>query len=460
LLLSPQHFNKYNHGVGAMAPKQSRHDGGADLALRQQLAEIKKVSLEEVGRIRMTPEKMPSLVDVVVILTEQASKNAALTVQRLLQAHPDLTTKCSQIKFGGRGNQDTPVPKNLATLIEIIFLLPGRSAAKVRQSAAQIFVRYLGGDLSLIHEVERMNHVQTFLRENDPEHPLRAFGEYAEQRQAEEAIPEARRREEMELALGHKKRMLELEFEDKKAELAAKKARFEQEAEVAQKKAQLEEDVAKKKAQLEEDVAKKKAQLEEDVAKKKAQLEEDVAKKKAQQEEQQKQDEVHEEFRRQRASTITANLGALKVLLPNQQPLSPRSMRVVQDELRTGLLGRERPDASLGKPVYCSRFLQEQLFLKDWAAKERAKVFGNDVKTAVRAMFPDYDLDARTNRSVDGHDREPHLYFETHLPAFFAALPRYVARAAEVKDDELTREGLQKKRAGSEQSMRNFFRPG
>ena len=287
-------------------------------------------------------------------------------------------------------------------------------------------MRYLGGDLSLIHEVERMNHVQTFLRENDPEHPLRAFGEYAEQRQAEEAIPEAQRREEMELALGHKKRMLELEFEDKKAELAAKKARFEQETEVAKKKAQLEEDVAKKKAQ---------------------------------QEEQQRQDEIHEEFRRQRASTITANLGALKVLLPNQQPLSPRSMRVVQDELRTGLLGRERPDASLGKPVYCSRFLQEHLFLKDWAAKERAKVFGNDVKTAVRAMFPDYDLDARTNRSVDGHDREPHLYFETHLPAFFAALPRYVARAAEVKDDELTREGLQKKRAGSEQSMRNFFRP-
>ena len=43
-------------------------------ALRQQLAEIKKVSLEEVGRIRMTPEKMPSLVDVGVILTGKASR--------------------------------------------------------------------------------------------------------------------------------------------------------------------------------------------------------------------------------------------------------------------------------------------------------------------------------------------------------------------------------------------------
>lgn len=33
-----------SEAVGAMAPKQSRHEGGADLALRQQLAEMKKVS--------------------------------------------------------------------------------------------------------------------------------------------------------------------------------------------------------------------------------------------------------------------------------------------------------------------------------------------------------------------------------------------------------------------------------
>ena len=107
-----------------MAPKQSRHDGGADLALRQQLAEIKKVSLESVGRIRMTPEKMPSLVDVGVILTGKTASNVARDLQVILDKHPDLTQKVSQIKFGGRGNQDTPVPKNLATLIEIIFLLP------------------------------------------------------------------------------------------------------------------------------------------------------------------------------------------------------------------------------------------------------------------------------------------------------------------------------------------------
>ena len=324
---------------------------------------------------------------------------------------------------GEQGGGSSSLALDVQGAGELLCVIPGSDfGALVRRRAVDALLRVEGGDESLIDRIKANRKFQEYLRQHDPNHPLRAIGEYAEQRQAEEAIPEAHRREEMELALGHKKRMLELEFEDKKAELAAKKARFEQDAEAAR-------------------------------------LAIETTKKRAQQEEQQKQDEIHEEFRRQRASTITANLEALKVLLPNQQPLSPRSMRAVQDELRTGLLGRERPDASLGKPVYCSRFLQEQLCLRDWAARERAKVFGNDVKTAMRAMFPDYDIDARTNRSVDGHDREPHLYFETHLPAFFAALPKYVARAAEVKDDELTREGLQKKRAGSEESMRSFFRP-
>ena len=68
----------------------------------------------------------------------------------------------------------------------------------------------------------------------DPEHPLRAFGEAVE---ASESPELKRKREEMDLALGHKKRMLEFEFQDKKAELAAKKARFEQEAEAARTEA-------------------------------------------------------------------------------------------------------------------------------------------------------------------------------------------------------------------------------
>ena len=181
-----------------MAPKQSRHDGGADLWLRQQLAEMKKVALESVGHLRMTPEKMPALVDVGVILTGKSARHVARDIQVIMDKHPELAQKVGQVSFGGRGgNRESLVPNDLAALIEIIFLLPGRAAAQVRQSAAQIFVRHLGGDLSLIREVERMNHVQTFLRENAPEHPLRAFGEAVE---ASESPELKRKREETEMA--------------------------------------------------------------------------------------------------------------------------------------------------------------------------------------------------------------------------------------------------------------------
>ena len=72
-----------------MAPKQSRQDGGADLWLRQQLAEIELVPLEQVGCIRMTPEKLSSLVDVGVILTGKASRNVSRDLQDILNKHPD-----------------------------------------------------------------------------------------------------------------------------------------------------------------------------------------------------------------------------------------------------------------------------------------------------------------------------------------------------------------------------------
>lgn len=104
----------------------------------------------------------------------------AQILRRMFAAHLEVGTKCSHFRFGGHGQRDALVPNNLTTLIEIIFLLPGHSAAKVRQAAAQLFVRHLGGDLSLIAEVQHLNHVQAFLRENAPEKPLRAFGEAVE----------------------------------------------------------------------------------------------------------------------------------------------------------------------------------------------------------------------------------------------------------------------------------------
>jgi len=219
-----------------MAPKQSRlADAGSDLALRQQLAAIKRVPLEQVGRIRMTPDKMPSLVDVGVILTGKAARHVADDLQTIMRKHSDLSEKVGRVSFGGRGgNRDSLVPKDLPALIEIIFLLPGRAAAQVRQEAAKIFVRHFGGDLSLIPEVERMNHVQAFLRENAPEHPLRAFGEAVEHGQFQGSVSQELERAEMEMTLGHKRRMLDLEYDTAQKKARAEVCKSEAETQIVQ----------------------------------------------------------------------------------------------------------------------------------------------------------------------------------------------------------------------------------
>ena len=65
--------------------------------------------------------------------------------------HPDLTTICGQVKFtdckGRKGNRGTPVI-DVRGIVEIVLLLPGRMAARVRRQAADILVRYLGPSLT------------------------------------------------------------------------------------------------------------------------------------------------------------------------------------------------------------------------------------------------------------------------------------------------------------------------
>ena len=59
-------------------------------------------------------------------------------------------------------------------------LLPGQCAALVRRRAAELIVRYLGGDLSIIPEVMANRGLQEELAANAPEDPRRAFGEEVE----------------------------------------------------------------------------------------------------------------------------------------------------------------------------------------------------------------------------------------------------------------------------------------
>ena len=153
---------------------------GDDRELRKQLSYLLKVPLGDVGRIRMTPEKQPALIDVIAILTKK-NKNDSAEVWRMLERHfRAVKEKILICLFPGERQRATPVAKDLKTLIQVIFMLPGREASLVRQAAAEVFVRFMGGDLTLIQDVQRMNEVQGFLRESDPEHPMRIFGEAVE----------------------------------------------------------------------------------------------------------------------------------------------------------------------------------------------------------------------------------------------------------------------------------------
>jgi hypothetical protein len=153
----------------------------------------------------------------------------------------------------------------------------------------------------------------------------------------------------------------------------------------------------------------------------------------------------HEAFRRERALSISANAEAWKIVSKGGD-LTPRTRRSVEDQLRTGLQGDERVDAELGRPVYLSQLLEKKLLLKPWAATERSKVFGKKVKLAVQSWFPDYII-GTANRSVDGQQREPNLYYEAHMPAILEALEEYKASMSPLKDDELTQAGVAERKA-------------
>jgi hypothetical protein len=165
---------------------------GDDTELRKHLAGLMKIPLAQIGRIRMTPDKQPALVDVASIICKLSKKAAAVYCERIVNGFEGMTTNCCHAIFPEHP-RPTRIAKDLKTIIQVIFLLPGREAALVRQAAAELFVRFMGGDLSLIGEVQRIREVQAFLREHEPDHPMRVFGEAVESSAASTAVAPASR---------------------------------------------------------------------------------------------------------------------------------------------------------------------------------------------------------------------------------------------------------------------------
>ena len=131
-----------------------------------------------VVKIRKSDEEPPciSVIDVVVALTGKSGREAAEVFRRLTCSYPEIEANCSHFQFAGERQKTTPVT-SAKGIVEIIMLLPGNQAARVRRQAAELLVRYLGGDITLVDEVCQLREFQNHLAEVEPEDPRRIFGE-------------------------------------------------------------------------------------------------------------------------------------------------------------------------------------------------------------------------------------------------------------------------------------------
>lgn len=168
------------------------------------MASLMELTDGTVNQIRKTAEDPPriSVYDVLQLVTGCSAANCTTVFTRLGHNFPDVLTSCSNFKFSGRGQKETPVT-DARGIVDIIMLLPGKAAASVRRQASNVLVRYLGGDPTLVEEIAANRFAQEELSETDPNNCFRIFGQTIES----EAIK--RKREELTL--------LELEGRAKKA---------------------------------------------------------------------------------------------------------------------------------------------------------------------------------------------------------------------------------------------------
>ena len=126
--------------------------------------------------IRKTKEDPPrvSVFDLIERITRQT--NPHQIYRRICAHYPEVLTKCSNFPFPGQGQKSTPVT-DARGAAHIIMHLPGDAAKEFRDAAADMVVRYIGGDQSLSDEIDANHQAQATLPEN---HPARFFGQTVE----------------------------------------------------------------------------------------------------------------------------------------------------------------------------------------------------------------------------------------------------------------------------------------
>jgi hypothetical protein len=93
------------------------------------------------GSIRISQVGQPSVFDMIKVLGGQ--KDPHKVWNRLAESHPEVRTKCRNLRFPGPGQRETPVAKDKEAAYYILGLLPGAVGKKYREDAAKVFVQAL-----------------------------------------------------------------------------------------------------------------------------------------------------------------------------------------------------------------------------------------------------------------------------------------------------------------------------
>jgi hypothetical protein len=91
-----------------------------------------------------------SVIDLIRLITGGSSKRASEALKNIQES---MSEKIGQLRINGQG-RETPVA-DARTCVEIIWELPGKAAKEFRRTSAHYITRILGGDPSLIVEMEQ-----------------------------------------------------------------------------------------------------------------------------------------------------------------------------------------------------------------------------------------------------------------------------------------------------------------
>ncbi|KAG5181963.1 hypothetical protein JKP88DRAFT_165055 [Tribonema minus] len=98
-----------------------------------------------------------SVIDVIKIVQSCNASDASTYCKRLLDdVGTHIGTRCTQLRINGKGK--LTFCADAKTLVEIVWSLPGKAAREFRRTSAKTVCRVLGGDLSIVREVEARHH--------------------------------------------------------------------------------------------------------------------------------------------------------------------------------------------------------------------------------------------------------------------------------------------------------------